>query len=163
MKFRSPWKKQPRIQFTVVGKPPRKSSWGEDTDSILKLRIEALKARNMAELSSCFTGPVKLTLTMFAPNVMNIKYKQTGDEDPRKYVGDLDSFVAGVCEALQPAPTNFDRKISKIFEGHEDVGPEVALIVKNDCQVTKIIASKIQNKKMYYVVKIDYDKKDHDE
>lgn len=155
MKFRSPWKKQPRIQFTVAGKPPRKSSWGEDTDSILKLRIEALKARNMEGLSSCFTGPVRLTLTMFAPNVIDMKYKQTGDDDPRKYVGDLDSFVAGVCESLQPAPTNFDRKISKIFEGHDDVGPEMALILENDSQVITIVAKKIPNEKIYYIIKIE--------
>jgi len=149
------WKKVPRISFTVDGKPPRKSSWGEDNDLILKLRQEALKARNREELSECFHGPVKLTLTIFAPNVINLKYKQIGDDDPKLYVGDLDSFVAGVCESLQPAPTNFDRKISKIFDGHEDVSPDVAILVDNDCQVVKINARKIPNEKIYYVVKVE--------
>ena len=92
---------------------------------------------------------------MFSPNVTNMKYKQTGDDDPKKYVGDLDSFVAGVCESIQPAPKNFDRKISKIFDGHEDVGPDVPLIVDDDCQVVKVVARKIPNEKIYYVVKIE--------
>ena len=70
MKLSTFWKKQPCIEFTVDGKPPRKSSWGEDNDLILKLRQEALKARNQEELSECFHGPVKLTLTIFSPNVI---------------------------------------------------------------------------------------------
>lgn len=151
------WRKQSIIQFTVEGKPPRKSSWGDDANSILKLRLESLKARNRVGLASCFIGPVKLTLTMFAPNVTDMKYKQSGDDDPRKYVGDLDSFVAGVCESLQPAPTNFDRKISKIFDDYPDIGPDIPLIVENDSQVTTIVAKKILSEKSYYTIKIEPD------
>ena len=143
------------LQFRVEGRPPRKSQWGkEDAKLIFRLREEALKARNEIGFHDFFTCHVKITLRVYAPNVDDRYLKQTMDNDPSAYVGDLDSFVAGVCEALQSAPTNPEIDI-KIFEGHDEIGPKIPLIIKDDAQVTTIEAQKIQYDTRYYTVKIE--------
>lgn len=155
MKFNSLWKKHPRIHFIIEGRPPRKSMWGkEDAKLIFKLRKEALKARSDVGLHDFFNGPVKIILTVYAPNVTDREYKQSMDNDPKSYVGDLDSFVAGVCESLQPAPTNPEMDI-KIFEGHDEIGPEIPLIIKDDAQVVSIDAKKIIHDTRFYTVTIE--------
>lgn len=130
------------VQFQVEGRAPRKSQWGkEDAKLIFRLREEALKARNEAGYHNFFTCPVKITLRVYAPNVDDRYRKQTMDNDPSAYVGDPDSFVAGICEALQPAPTNPEIDI-KIFEGHDEIGPKTPLIIKDDAQVTTMTLKK---------------------
>ena len=144
------------ISFDVEGKPPKKSNWGtEDADLVIKLREEALKARTEAKLSECFLEPVKLNLIVYAPNTLDMNYKQSGDDDPNRYVGDLDSLVAGVCEYLQPAPTNPELKINPILKEKKEVGPDVALIVKNDSQIVEINAKKIHDKTLHYHIEIE--------
>jgi hypothetical protein len=122
---------------------------------IIKFREEALKARTKAELLECFHEPVKLNLIVYAPNTTDMKYKQTDDNDPIKYVGDLDSLVAGVCEYLQPAPTNPDTKINPIFNEKREIGPAVALLVENDSQIVEINAKKIHDETLHYHVEIE--------
>jgi len=143
-----------KISFDVSGKPPRKSNWGKDVSQVIKLREEALNARKKAGLSNCFDRPVKLTLIVFAPNISDMSYKQSGDDDPNRYIGDLDSLVAGVCEYLQPAPkTNPELDLSQL-DGKKEIGPHIALIVKNDSQIKKIDAKKIVNETLHYHVEI---------
>ena len=148
-------KKSTRIEFSVVGKPPKKSQWGtDDAHLIVKFREYALNARKNAVINECYDGPVKLNLIVYAPNIVNIDYKQTGDDDPQKFIGDLDSLVAGVCEYLQPAPTNPDLEIHSVFNGRDEIGPTVPLIIKNDAQIIEINAKKELDDTLHYHVKI---------
>jgi len=145
-----------RISFDVEGKPPKKSNWGkEDANLVIKFREEALKARTKEKLDDCFYDSVKLNLIVYSPNITEMNYKQTGDDDPKKFVGDLDSLVAGVCEYLQPAPNNPDRKINPILQEKKEIGPEVALIIKNDSQIVEINAKKILGDRLHYHVEIE--------
>ena len=132
------------IIFDVEDKPPKKSNWGkDDADLVIKFREEALKARTEAKHSDCFYESVKLNLIVYAPNPTDMKLKQTGDDDPNRYVGDLDSLVAGVCEYLQQAPTSDTLTINPILKAKKEIGPDVALIVKNDSQIVEINAKKM--------------------
>lgn len=140
------------ISFTVNGKPPKKSDgscWGnKEAKYVIKLRERALEARTEAGLDSCFKGPVKLELTVYAENVMN--RSNTSD-----YLGDLDTLIAGVMESLQPAPTvNKEMKIHQILKEREDIGYKIPLILKDDSQVVTITAKKIPSRKSYYVISI---------
>ena len=131
------------IEFNVSGKLPKKSNWGkDDAELIVQFRESALKARNDAGISEGYEGPVKLTLTIYAPNITDMDYKQTGDDDPKKFIGDLDSLVAGASEYLQPAPNNPDLDFHSIFNGRDDIAPHIPLIIKNDAQIVKIEAKK---------------------
>ena len=147
-----------KISFDVKGKPPKKSEWGkDDAHLIVEFRQAAFDAR--METVGCmegYDGPIKLSLTVFAPNITNMDYKQTGDDDPGKFVGDLDSLVAGVCEYLQPAPTNPDMILNDIFEGKDDIAPRRPLIIKNDAQIVEINAKKMIDDALHYFVEIEY-------
>ena len=143
-----------RISFDVEGKPPKKSQW--NLPSVIEFREKALQARKNKEIPEGYDGPVKLNLIVFAPNILDMEYKQTGDDDSKKFVGDLDSFVSGICEYLQPAPTNPEIEISPLFNGKDEIGPLVPLIIKNDSQITEIIAKKVQDEKLYYHIDIDF-------
>lgn len=144
------------VKFSVEGKPPRKSSWGnEDAHLVLRFREETLKARTRAGLSQCFNCPVKLKLTVFAPNITNINYKQEGDNDPKRYVGDLDAYVSGVCEYLQRAPKNPELNIDPILKERNDIGPDIDLIIENDSQIVSIVAEKIKDDALHYEVEIE--------
>ncbi len=143
------------IIFDVEGKPPKKSNWGkDDAHLIVKLREEALKAREKLEIRGCFQGKVKLNLIVHAPNIDNMEYKQTGDDDPKKFIGDLDSLVAGVCEYLQPAPTNPDLEIHSVFEGKDEIGPSIPIIIQNDAQIVEITAKKEIDDTLHYHVEV---------
>lgn len=144
-----------RISFEVQGKPPRKSNWGtDDAKQVIKFREEALKARKKAGLLDGFQEPVKLNLTIYAPNTTDLEYKQTGDNDPNRYVGDLDSLVAGICEYLQPAPNNPELDF-RLFDGRDEIGPNVPLIIQNDSQIVEIKAKKEESKTLRYHVDIE--------
>ena len=97
---------------------------------------------------------MKLNLIIYAPNIVDMDYKQTGDDDPKKFIGDLDSLVARVCEYLQPAPTNPDLEISSVFDGRDEIGPSVALIIKNDAQIVEISAKKELDETTHYHVEV---------
>ncbi len=159
MKFRSLFGNS-KIVFTVDGKPPQKSKWGGDNASlIIKLRKAALKARGKAGRDKCITSPVKLDLTVYAPNIDDRNYKQTGDDDEKRYIGDLDSLIAGVCDHIshareEPGRNNFNP--SKLFDQEPDIDPTIPLIIQDDSQVEGISAKKIFSDKLSYVVEIEY-------
>ncbi len=44
------------------------------------LRETALKVRNDAGIEQPHTGHVKLNLTIYAPNITNLNYRQTGNK-----------------------------------------------------------------------------------
>jgi len=146
------------IIFDVDDKPPKKSQWGHDNASlIIKLRESALKARNDIKMSECYTGPVKLNLIVYAPNVDDLNYTQTGDDDPKKFIGDLDSLVAGVCDYLHkgsPKPGENKFKPNSLFDDRPEIGPEVALIILDDSQIVEINAKKEKDETTHYHVEV---------
>ena len=146
------------IVFDVKGKPPKKSQWGtDDANLVIKLREEALKARNDAEIFGCYHGHIKLSLVVYAKNITHMQYRQIGDDDPKKFIGDLDSLVAGVCEYLQRAiPQDDTFTPSSLFEAKPEIGPEVPLIIKNDSQIVEINAKKMFDENLHYRVEIEY-------
>jgi len=151
-------KMKKRIVFDVDGKPPKKSQWGtDDANLVIKLREEALKARKDAGLFGCYHGHIKLSLVVYAPNITHMQYKPIGNDDPKKFIGDLDSFVAGVCEYLQRAvPQDETFTPSSLFEAKPEIGPEVPLIIKNDSQIVEINAKKMLDENSHYYVEIEY-------
>lgn len=136
------------IKFTVEGKPPKKSTaescWtSKEVNHVFELRKKALESRKKAGLNDCFTCPVRIILTVYAPNILHRK-------DRSDYVGDLDSIVGGVCESLRPA----DEQVGHvpIFDGHDEIAPKIPLILEDDDQVKEIIADKVENKTHYTVI-----------
>ena len=150
------------IKFDVNGKPPQKSEWSENKTAIqiINLRETALKARTKAGMNKCFTSPVKMKLTVYAPNIDKQEYKQKGDDDENRYVGDLDNLVAGICDCLgasktKPGENNFAP--SKLFDDKPEIRPEIPIIIQDDSQIVSIRAKKKQSSKLHYIVQIRLD------
>lgn len=66
----------------------------------------------------------------------------------------MDSLVAGVCEYLQPAPTNPDLDIHSVFDGKDEIAPFIPLILKNDSQIVEINAKKELDDRLHYHVEV---------
>ena len=147
------------IQFTVKGKPPQKSEWGEKNASlVIDLRKAALKARIDAGFSDCIKTPVKLTLEVYATNPDKMDYRQKGDDDEEKYSGDLDSMIAGVCDYLsrskeEPGRNNFVP--STLFDEAREVYPTIKILIEDDSLIQIINAKKMVSEKPYYVVTLE--------
>ena len=147
-----------RIEFIVNGKPPRKSKWGrkwKDAPLVVKYRKAVLDARNNAKIQVAYKNPIRVNLTMYAPNVFEKDYKQNGNYDPKKFPGDLDNRVAGICEYLHSAKAK-----DKTFKPHDDLckGDDIdyknSLIIKDDSQIVEISARKKKDEKERYHVEI---------
>lgn len=145
MKFWS--KKKVRVvKFEVQGRPPRKaakSCWSDEGLCVLKLREMALKYCLKLGLDY-FEGRVKLELTVYDQNI-------TKREDAHDYHGDLDTLVAGVLDALQPAPMHPNFKMDPILEKRGELDPTKPLLIKDDSQVVTIVANKLVGKPHYLV------------
>jgi len=157
MKFKKFLKKLERIEFSVDGKPPKKtkpSLWSQkskQTTQVVNLRKAALKALGEDGLDDRFHGPVKLTLTVYDPNPLERK-------DRHDYLGDLDGLVAGVFESLQPSPPETNKlKIHSLLKQNKEISHNVALIVADDAQIATTVAKKRENKKSFYTVIIEDD------
>lgn len=141
-----------RIRVEVKGKPPRKngcrSLWNKsESERVLNLRLAVHKEQKKLGINGPLEGCVKIGLEVFAPNITDIESNMT-------YVGDADTFVAGICESIQPAHKNV-KKISPVFKGHAEVKPNIPLAINDDAQVTEINARKIKNKNEKYVLVIE--------
>jgi len=145
---------QMRVEFTVKGRPPRKhgekSMWARDDEApfILALREEALAARNKAGLDRCFCSLVAIELTLFVPR------------SRLQSVGDLDSFITGICDGLQAADSKVLTYLHRIFQepGREAIYPAHALLTDYDAQVASLLAGKValdENQEMYYKVAVE--------
>lgn len=147
-----------KIIFKVDGKPPPKSQWsGTHANLVIKLRRAALEARTKAQ-EDVFDFPVKLKLQVYASNLNDRYYRQLGDEDKKRYVGDLDSLIAGICDYLSPAPVKPGQNKfspSPLFEKFPEIGPTIPIIIRDDSQIQSIVAEKIFSEKPYYVVEIE--------
>jgi len=140
-----------KLQFIVDGRPPRKSGakscWASDeANYVLKLRLKALEVKKQANLLEPITAPVRIELTIFSPNIADRSNAQT-------YLGDLDTFVAGVCESLQPADSKVIPNV--IFQGKEDVHPHKPLIINDDSQVVEVLAKKLEGEPERYSLVIE--------
>jgi len=150
-------KKSTPIEFTVKGKPPKKtkpSLWSENSNQVklvLKLRQKAFEESKKKGLTKPFHGPVKLTLTIYDPNPLERKNRHD-------YLGDLDSHVAGVFESLQPSPPEINKfHVDPLLKKNKDIRNDVALIVADDAQISCIVAKKRKNRKTSYYVIIEPD------
>jgi len=151
-------KKTKRIEFSVDGKPPKKTTgslWSENsnqTQLVIDLRQKAFDASREAGFKDHFHGPVKLTLTVYAPNPLERK-------DRHDYLGDLDALVGGVFEALQPSPPENNKlKIDPLLKANKEIRNDVALIVADDAQIATTLAKKRKNEKPFYTVRIESEK-----
>jgi len=146
------------IKFTVKGKPPKKSKWGNDNNAklIISLRETALKARREAGYSDYIDTNIHLKLTVYAPNIVDLEYRQTGNFDEKRPVGDLDALISGVCDSLWAGPILGINKFkpSLLFEDHPDVRPGKPIIVKDDSQIVSISATKEVRDDPSYTVEI---------
>lgn len=138
------------IQVEMSGTPPKKGSngsiWnGERRQHTMDLRMEMYKKQKKAGNTLPFEGPVSVTLVMAAPLILDVK--ESG------YVGDLDSFVAGVCDAIQPAPYEII-KSNKEFLGPKEIGLKKPLLINNDSQITEIHARKIESEFYGYTLTV---------
>ena len=152
------FQKNDTITFTVDGKPPQKSQWGTKyAYLVVKLRDAALKAREKAGFDQCFTTLIKLNITIYAPNIDDTSYVQNGPDDPKLYVGDLDSSVSGICDYLHRGPKKGENNFtpSPLFDDKPEIRPEIPLIIDDDSKITSIVAEKKTSKQTYYVVKIE--------
>jgi len=150
-------KKPTKIDFSVDGKPPKKtkpSLWSENsnqTQLVLNLRQKAYEASKKVGLNGHFHGPVKLTLTVYDPNPLERK-------DRPDYLGDLDALIGGVFESLQPSPPeNNNLKIHPLLKENKEIRHDVALIIADDAQITKTISQKRKHSRTFYTVLIEKD------
>ena len=140
-----------KLEFIVEGRPPRKSGakscWASDeANYVLNLRLKALEAKKEAGLGEFISSPVRLELKIYSPNITDRSNAQT-------YIGDMDTFVAGVCESLQPADSKVIPNI--IFHGKDEVHPHKPLILKDDSQVVEVLANKISDSYEHYSIIIE--------
>ncbi len=150
-------KKPSRIEFTVNGKPPKKtkpSLWSENsnqTQLVLDLRQKAYDYSKKVGQNVYLHGPVKLTLTVYDPNPIERK-------DRPDYLGDLDALIGGVFESLQPSPPeNNNLKIHPLLKENKEIRHDVALIIADDAQITKTISQKRKHSRTFYTVLIEKD------
>lgn len=143
-----------KINFQVKGRPPRKngaqSCWSiknKEWELIYKLREEAFNAKILSGVDDYFTTNVKITISIFAPNLTK--------KDEHTHIGDLDTFVAGIFEAIQPAPKNATLVIDEKLKNHPDIGSEISLLIEDDSFITEINAKKIKNDETFYEIEIE--------
>jgi hypothetical protein len=143
-----------RVEFTIMGRPPKKhgekSMWARSDEAplVASLRDEAFKARLKTGLNDFFHSLVALEITVFVP------------KSQVESIGDLDSFIAGVCDALQAADPKVLPYLHEIFRESERGGidPGSPLLIENDAKVVSIVARKValrENQKVHYKVAIE--------
>jgi len=75
-------------------------------------------------------------------------------KDEHEHIGDLDTFVAGIFEAIQPAPQNKTLVIDEKLKNHPDFGSEIPLLIEDDSYITEVNAKKIKNDDTFYEIEI---------
>jgi len=119
-----------RIELQVDGLPPKKdgatSMWGKasERDRLKALRRAAWEAPGRQNWDT--GGEISLTLTVFA-------------EDR---AGDLDNFVTGVCDGLQPAGIMAAISPDDWSDLPEEARPDRVLLIADDRTVSRIVAER---------------------
>ncbi len=142
-----------KISFRVCGKPPKKSSGGSiwtgesRSEQVLDLRRSAAGEKKRINMEYPMRGPLRIKLTIHSSQDITKK------EDTHNYIGDLDSLVAGVCDALRKADENVTPHVR--FNQYKEVDPKKPLIIEDDSNITAIEASKIKDTEEYYTVTVE--------
>ena len=121
------------VSFNVEGLPPRKgganSMWGKKNEDVLRL----IKLRNKAVKAMGGGKPFAHEISLH----LDVRVKDAK-------AGDLDTFVAGVCDGLQAAPRNMSHEhLHPQLNLRDDKGFPPAVAIVNDVEVTSICASKV--------------------
>lgn len=128
-----------RVEFTVDDRPPKKhgekSLWAREDEAshVAMLREKALEARSKAGMKDCFRTMVAIELMVFVPSFQ------------LESVGDLDSFVTGVCDSLQAANPKVIPYLCGLFLKTigTELDPRNPVLIDDDSKVMSIIASKM--------------------
>jgi len=140
-----------QIEFTVEDCPPKKhgekSMWDSKIEAprVASLREKAYEARLRAGFHDCFRGLVELEITVFVP------------KSQLETVGDLDNFIAGICDSLQAADVkipSFHKTFHKLAEDNK-LHPKHPILIDNDAKVVSIIGKKValdERQGIYYKV-----------
>ena len=142
-----------RIEFTVTGYPPKKhgekSMFAQSYEAprVASLREKTLEARKQAGFNEPFDCLVALELQIFVP------------KPQLESIGDLDSFIAGVCDSLQVVDPQVLPYLDETLRGlNGGDHPRHALLIANDAKVASIMARKValgENQKVHYTVAIE--------
>ena len=143
-----------KIKFKVEGRPPRKSGlkscWsinGKEWEYIYKLRECAFEAKKPYGVDDYFKINAKISIIIKTPYLTK--------KDEHEHIGDLDTFVAGIFEAIQPAPQNETLVIDEKLKNHPDFGSEIPLLIEDDSYITEVNAKKIKNDDTFYEIEIE--------
>ena len=107
----------------------------------------AYESLTNAKVELPITSKLSLQVLVYAPNI-------TDRNNSRTYVGDVDTFVAGICDAIQAADKK--AKISQIFNSAPEINPKISMI-KDDSLILSIEAKKIQDNTEHYSVSLDFE------
>jgi hypothetical protein len=146
------------IEFYVQNIPPKKdganSMWSKDSEvpRIIVLRRAALDKMQKEGVFESFQSPVRLEFTLFASR-SHFSFVSSN------YIGDLDTFVTGICDGLQAAHGNVQSAHSS-FQSLQNTAIDFKndLLIKNDAQVVSIIAKKVpldNQQQPYYKVIVE--------
>jgi len=139
-----------RIEFEVVGKPPKKirgkSMWSSDSQSglIQELRRAAYLAE---EKSSTEFLHINISIEI---NIYASKFHHD-PQKPEQYLGDLDNLISGICECFQKAPKLYKYLLNDPSKGNP-------IFYNNDNQITSIHAFKhilSDQEPTYYTISIE--------
>jgi Holliday junction resolvase RusA-like endonuclease len=147
-----------RIEFTVQNIPPKKdganSMWSKDSEAprIIALRKAAFDEMQKVGIFEPFQSPVKLEFTVFATSS---HFRLVSGN----YIGDLDTFVTGICDGLQAAHGNV-QSAHPLFQSLQNTAIDFRhdLLIKNDAQVVSITAKKVpidNQQQPYYKVIVE--------
>ncbi len=135
----------PLIIFHVDGLPPKKdganSMWGKPLEAkrLVNLRRAALRAM---EGQPALKRDIRLTITVCVG----------AKNDPS--VGDLDTFITGVCDGLMKVAPRCKLCMDIWGEAEYNIQPDRAIAIDDDSQVINIQAAKVTddtNRQFYNV------------
>ena len=147
-----------RIEFTVQGYPPKKegakSMWQKDSEvqRIIDMRKEAFAAMQQIGLNGCIQTSVKLEVTIYAPSHQFIR-------GSGYYMGDLDTLLAGIFDALQAAHSNTPIAHA-LFQSSQvpQIHPRNNLLLNDDAQIMSVVAKRVslnQGQQAFYEVALE--------
>jgi hypothetical protein len=69
-------------------------------------------------------------------------------------VGDLDTFISGICDGLQAADQNV-KKFAPVLQDAEDINPKMPILIKDDMNIVKIVATKAFRESLGYKISVE--------
>jgi hypothetical protein len=148
----------PGSSFQIVQSRAKKdganSMWSKDSEAprIIALRKAAFDEMQNTGTTGPFQSPVRLEFTLFAP-------RSRFNFESGNYIGDLDTFVTGICDGLQAAHRNI-QVAHRLFQSLQNTVIDFKndLLIRNDSQVVSITANKVSidgQQQPYYKVIVE--------